>query len=190
VKQAFAVCLVACVFVACGGDEKKDPLSDLMAGQGGLTPGQFPMPGGGPTGAEAWEQLGNIELTDEMMANYVKLLAKFRDAKGRPEAGLLAAYQLDWRHWVAINAAIARASVATHKPQATATLKRQLELEREKLAAAKPEMKARHEAQVKALEDALERTRASLPDATPQDRQNQAVVQRWMERIQAVQRGK
>lgn len=189
-KRFASACLAGLLLAACGGEEKKSEesaLRDFFEGKGGMPPG---MTGDGPDPTADWAKLGQIELTDEMMGNYVKLIEKAKNLRGRPDAGLLQAYSLDWRQWLAISTAITRAEVATGKGSLIENYEKQLANARKRLAEAPEDRKEAYESMVKGYEDALAGLEKALPDATDLDRKNHALVQRWMDRIKAAGAGK
>jgi hypothetical protein len=182
-KRLIAACLAVLLLAACGDDKPAGPatLEDIVSGRSGMPGG---LSGLAPGSADAWKQAGTIELTDDLMQSYVDMLERMKELNSdSPDTALLAAYSLDRKHWGAITAAIARSALVGAKPAQQAMLEKQLEGLRKRHAEAPPNMKDALAKQIEAYEKTLSSSVAAIPDATELDRKNQAVIERWMERI-------
>ncbi len=179
------ICAFVCVLLVlagCGKDEptQEEALRDLFSGKGA----GFPGAGGETDPTKVWEQMGKIELTDAMMESYVKLIEKMQSAAGRPDAAMLKAYSLNWQQWAAIGGAVARAQVATSKSKMVTNLEKQIEKTQKKLDEAPESRKQSYRDMLRGYRQSLASMK-DLPDATDLDRKNQAVIERWMDRIRA-----
>jgi hypothetical protein len=189
------VSFVGVSLCACGDDapnKPEDPFEALREGGGDGSP-LFPggLPGGGNP-ADALRDVmgvGNLELTDEMMASYVEVLKKLKDKDmGSPGEALLTAYDLDFQRWAAISGVIARASMTTNLPEQIEATEKALARARQTAeSATDARMKAAFEAQAKGFETQLANLKR-MPGPTELDRKNFAVFKRWQERIEAASR--
>lgn len=189
---ALLACVLASALGGCGDEEPNKP-DDALQGYFTRNPGEPPplLPGGVPPGLGEGADpltgtgLGRVELTDELMADYVAVIETLKEAgTDTPGAALLAAHGLDWQRWMFIHSTIARSTVAANVPAQIENAEKALAQARAQAAQATEERaKAAFQARIQGLESQLASLR-SVGAPSELDRRNFAVVRRWRERVE------
>jgi len=171
-KKLALVVTLCLAFAACGDD--KDPGKAFEDATGG-------------SAEDILKTGGKIELTDEMMERYVKLVKELKGLDGRPGAALLARYHFDLKQWLGVSMIIGSSAARSAMSGIRPKLEEQLKVLKEKLSTASEDQKAMYEAQIEGLEAQLE-SLGDYGEANEIDKHNMEVIERWKDRIEAAGR--
>ncbi len=174
-----ALCALVLVLAGCG-EEESGPLFD---------PGAMQDVAGGMNELGEQMEAGEIELTDDLMEEYVKIATEIRNdaKKGKAsQVAILGKYGWSWGRWQATLLKV-HAMSQTMSVGARPKLAHAIQGFENQMAAMKG--KPDSEARLKRLEtqrDSLQKALDRLPEANSLAAKNAAVLERWMPKIDAI----
>ena len=184
-----SIALFGCLgLAACGEEPKPEPtkttLRDLLGGDGSSTPLAERLPSAEQL-VDLLKSTSEIELTDAMMAKYVKLMEELKQGGASASEAWMKARSMDWAEWMGIGAVIA--SRASHEAvsQKITSVEERVAAATVKLEEAEEESRQKLKSVLKGYRKQLEALR-KMPGASDLDRKNQAVLKGWVEKLKAL----